>query len=320
MAKTVTVGIPVYKRLEYLPQVLKIVASQNYPEIELLVSDNGVNGRRIHEIVRENYLRPHRIRQNASTVPMSIHFNQIIQDASGEYFLLLADDDEISSNYISELVRLFERHPRASVAMGVQETVDEGGVTVRTSSTALPEILSGPDFVRAAWGTHAYGYESFSTFLARTADLIACGGFPDFWKGRGNDDALVVKLCFDNFVVFSPRCVFRKRFYAESFGFSGSTADLARAMNDFLKFLESDPCILRFARTQPTQWNEARRYLVRMIWNNYHMIWADRSQTKLSALEWLQSGFALPFIPAYYRAVVHTLASAVWRRLKNHGR
>jgi len=124
MNKLVTVGIPIYKRLEYLPSVLKIVGSQDYPHIELIVSDNGMNGPAVSEILDRNYSRPSRFRQNPSTVGMSIHFNQIIREASGEYFVLLADDDEISSNYISELVNLLERYPQASLAMAFQE-IDE---------------------------------------------------------------------------------------------------------------------------------------------------------------------------------------------------
>ena len=218
MSKLVTVGIPIYRRLEYLPNVLKIVDAQDYPNIELIVSDNGMNGPAVSEIVDLHYCRHYRLRQNPSTVGMSIHFNQIIQEASGEYFVLLADDDEISSNYVSELVNLLGRYPQASLAMAVQETVDETGTLVRRSSEQMPEILSGPDFIRAVWGTHEFGYESLSYIRARTRNLIASGGFPDFWKGSGNDDALLVKLCLDNFIALSSRCVFRKRCYASSYG------------------------------------------------------------------------------------------------------
>jgi hypothetical protein len=72
MQKQVTIGVPIYKRLNYLPDVLRIVAAQDYPNVELLVSDNGMNGRRVHEIVAAHYARPHRVRQNPSTVPMSL--------------------------------------------------------------------------------------------------------------------------------------------------------------------------------------------------------------------------------------------------------
>ena len=62
--KLVTIALPIYKRLEYLPHVLGIVAAQDYPDIELLVSDNGMNGTRVREIVEASYPRPYRFRQN----------------------------------------------------------------------------------------------------------------------------------------------------------------------------------------------------------------------------------------------------------------
>jgi glycosyltransferase involved in cell wall biosynthesis len=311
MQKQVTIGVPIYKRLNYLPDVLRIVAAQDYPNVELLVSDNGMNGRRVHEIVAAHYARPHRVRQNPSTVPMSLHFNQIINDAAGDYFVLLADDDEISANYVSELLRLMERNPQTAVAFGIQETVDEAGNVVARSSDVLPGILSGTDFIRSAWGTHEYGYKSFSTFLARTADLRACGGFPDFCVGRGNDDALVVKLCLNSYVAFTSQCVFRKRFYAASFGFSASVADIGKAMRDFLRFLESDDTIRRFAHDHPARWRDAKHCLIEMIWKTYHETWADTPDGRRHPLQWAKAGFAMPFIPAYYRAVAQTLLRAL---------
>jgi glycosyltransferase involved in cell wall biosynthesis len=310
MRKLVTVGIPIYKRLEYLPSVLKIVGSQDYPNIELIVSDNGMNGPAVSEIVNRYYSRPSRFRQNPSTVGMSIHFNQIIKDASGEYFVLLADDDEISSNYVSELVNLLERHPQASLAMAVQETIDEAGTLVRRSSQQVPEILTGTEFVRAAWGTHEYKYESFSTFLARTSSLITCGGYPDFWKGSGNDDALIVKLCLDNFIALSARCVFRKRCYDDSYGFSQSTQDLAKGIKDFLQFLDRNPILRQFACGHPTEWRETKHLLVKMGWSTYYLRWADMYRQSLSPLQWVKAGFALPFIPEYYKAMLQTLIAA----------
>ena len=322
MKKLVTIGIPVYRRLEYLPNVLKIVASQDYPEIELIVSDNGMNGSTVSELVKQYYSGRGRSRQNPCTVSMSIHFNQIIHEASGEYFILLADDDEISSNYVSDLVALLERYPQASVALAVQETVDENGALLRKSSEIVPEILSGTDFVRAVWGTHEYGYESLSTFLARTANLVACGGYPDFWKGSGNDDALVVKLCLNNFVTLSSRCAFRKRYYDTSYGYSQTSQDLARGIKDFLTFIDTEPTLPPFACDHPSQWHATKHLLVKMAWTTYYLRWADIYKQRLGPLQWAKAGFALPFIPEYYRAMTKTLiatsVSKVYSDLKQH--
>ena len=45
-----------------------------------------------------HYSRPFNFRQNPHTVSVGIHLNQIIQAASGKYFVRVCDDDEISAN------------------------------------------------------------------------------------------------------------------------------------------------------------------------------------------------------------------------------
>ncbi len=307
--KLVTVGIPVYKRLQYLPRVLEVVTSQDYPNIELIVSDNGMNGGAVQEILKRHYPTA-RFRQNAETVDIITHFNQIIHQASGDYYVPLQDDDEISSNYVSELVKLLERYPQASFAMGVQETIDEAGVFLRKSSESVPELLSGTDFVRAVWETHEYKFEALSTFLVRTQDLRAAGGFPDFWKGTSSDDALIVRLCLDRFVALSPRCAYRKRFFGASYGYAMTAADLARGIKDFLKFLDRDPVIIQFARRQPSAWAGIKRVLVDKSWKTYYYRWIDIYRGRLSTLQWVRAGFSLPLIPEYYKAVTHTWLSA----------
>ena len=49
--KLVSIGVPIYKRLEYLPSILKMVYAQDYPSIELIISDNGQNGTKVREII-----------------------------------------------------------------------------------------------------------------------------------------------------------------------------------------------------------------------------------------------------------------------------
>src|SRR6476660_5893489 len=145
MRKLVTIGIPIYKRLEYLPNVLKVVEAQDYPEIDLLVSDNGMNGTKVNDLVKKYYSKPYRFRQNGATVSGSIHFTQLIENAQGEYCVILADDDEITPNFVSELVKSLEKHPEASAALGREDTIDEAGNIMRSSKNEVPEVISGPD-------------------------------------------------------------------------------------------------------------------------------------------------------------------------------
>jgi glycosyltransferase involved in cell wall biosynthesis len=304
--KLVTIGVPVYKRLLYLPNVLNIVAAQDYPDIELVVSDNGMNGSAVPEIVKKHYSRPFIFRQNPSTISISSHFNQLVERASGEYFLLLADDDEISSNYISELVAALERNPRVLVALSKQGIMDESGVIIRKSREKLPDTLPGPKFIKAAWGTNEYKFECFATFLARTEAVKACAGYPDFCKGHGNDDALLLKLCLHHGVVFSDRCTFRFRSYESSHGLASSIHDLAQAYRELFQFLDSDPIIHDFRSIRSDEWRDLKKVFVQMIWRTYLERWQGMYRKRLTRLQWTKAAFAMPFIPAYYKNVAAT--------------
>jgi glycosyltransferase involved in cell wall biosynthesis len=319
MSKLVTIGLPIYKRLEYLPGVLGVIAIQDYPNIELLVSDNGMNGPKVREIVERHYSRPFKFRQNVSTVGLSKHFNQIVNAASGDYFLMLADDDELSPNYVSELVNQLERYPQASVALAKQELINENGIKIDESDEKVPELLSGPDLIRDVWSFYKYHFTCFATFLAKTQQIKECGGYPEFRKGSHNDNALLIKLSLDSYIAFSPKCAFRWRFYDTSHGWSLSIWDLAADTREFLRFLERDPTISKFASAHPAQWRELKTILVQMAWGTYFGRWNDIYKDRLSAWEWLITAFAMPPIPAYYKNVALTLWGMSRRYLSTNG-
>jgi glycosyltransferase involved in cell wall biosynthesis len=311
MNKLVTIGIPVYKRLHYLANVLAVVESQDYPMIELLVSDNGMNGIAVPEIIKRHYSRPFRFRQNSSTVGISVHFNQIVKAASGEYFVLLQDDDEISPNYVSELVYLLESHPKASVAIAKQEILNEAGIVVRQTTAAVPTIQSGPDFIRDAWHSCKYRYECFATFLAKTRDIRRCGGYPCFPSGSHNDNALLIKLSLNGYIALTIKCSFRWRVYDSSHGLSLSVGDLADDTRQFLQFLESDPRIVKFSATHPVEWKELKAILMRMAWETYSNRWKHLYRRRLTSMQWIRAAFAMPLIPAYYKDITFTLLAAL---------
>jgi glycosyltransferase involved in cell wall biosynthesis len=307
MSKVVTIALPIYKRLEYLPHVLEIIAAQDYPNIELIVSDNGMNGTRVREIVEAHYSRPFRFRQNAETVSCAEHFNQIVQEAAGEFFTVLCDDDEISPNYVSELSGSLDRNPQASVAIARQEMLEKDGRVVRKSAETMPEVMSGPDFIAATWNDYAFGMEMVGTYLVRTAKLRACGGYPDFCRGTGIDNALLLKLILNSSVALNPSCVFRWRLDDASYGWSVSTAELALACKQFLSFLNDDPIVRNYAAACPAQWKLSKSYLVTMTWKTYYGRWNSIYRKKLSWLPWVRSAFAMPFIADYYKAIIRHL-------------
>jgi glycosyltransferase involved in cell wall biosynthesis len=142
MGSLVTIAIPVYKRLHYLPGVLQAVAAQDYHHIDLIVSDNGQNGPKVTEIIDRHYSRPYRFRQNGLTVNIPSHYHQILSETTGEYFVWLADDDLISPTFVSELVGILDNHPEVSAAIARQEVIDTTGRVLRRSSEEVPSFLA----------------------------------------------------------------------------------------------------------------------------------------------------------------------------------
>lgn len=305
--KLVTIGLPIWKRLEYLPHVLKIIEAQDYPSIELIVSDNGMNGTKVRDAVQAHYSRPFRFRQNSSTVEIANHFNQIVQEATGEYFILLSDDDEISSNFVSDLVRLLDSYPEASLAFASQEIMHEDGVVMRKSNDFPAQVLSGAQFIRGLWQSFEFRFETTTTFVARTAEVRACGGYPDFAHGNGIDNALIIKLCLDSKVALNPECVFRWRVHESGLGWSVSPRDLAAALIEFMQFLDSDPVIRKLGTIRPAEWRELKNALVKNQYQTYFFRWRDIYKSRLSRLQWVRAAFEMPFLPWYYRNVARVI-------------
>lgn len=300
MTPRVTIGIPVFKRLHYLPAALKSVAEQDYPEIDLLVSDNGQNGPELRTIVEKHYPRPFRMRRNEVTEPvMSRHFNQIVESAEGEYFVLLCDDDEIGPGFVSRLVALLEQDPEIGVALPRVEIMDEDGrPQPRDDERMPPEIFSGTEFVRM-WTDGGYCFWNFVTVMGRTREIREVGGYPPM--PTGDDDAVVLKLALGRKVAFAADAVFRNRWYEASAGLAISPWELAGDIKRWLKFLDHDPVLRKFARSNPDEWQEVRRLMREKAWKTYRHRWKSMYRDRMRPVQWIRAGFALPFIPDYYR-------------------
>lgn len=305
MNKVVTIALPVYKRLDYLVDALQSVAAQDYQHIELIVSDNGENGTHVRELAEKWYPRPFRFRQNPRTVPLPTHYNQLIDAATGDYFAFLDYDDMLSPNFVSDLVRILESHPEVAVALAKEEVVDASGRLLRVSSDRVPEFMTGPEFIRS-WTR--YGFESYSTVLGRTSYIREDGGHPEIPGGTHTDDAILIKLCLRGSVAISQRCSFRWRYSDVSFGWSLKVDSLAQDTCIYLKFLDEDPAVLRYAHREPAQWRVLKPHLARLGWQTYLERWDGMYRERVPFFQWVRGAFVLPYIPEYYKLA----GSALW--------
>jgi|CXWL01.1.fsa_nt_gi glycosyltransferase involved in cell wall biosynthesis len=318
MMPLVTIAIPIYKRLSCLPGALRSIAAQDYPHIELIVSDNGLNGTVVRDLVAQHYTRPYVFRQNVATVPIPVHHKQLVQAAAGKYFIWMPDDDTMNPNYVSELVPLLEQDPQIAVAMARHEYVDSSRCVLRTSPNRAPHCMSGEQFI-LKWTR--MGYESYTPILARTSEIRACGGYLEECRGGTHvDDALLVKLVLGRSVAFTNSCSYQVQQDDESVGWSLKMEILADDTRKMLWFLDSDPWVLAYAKQEPVQWSAMKHSLVTMTWETYYSRWDTLYKKRLSLVPWIRAAFALPYIPSYYRAVRSSLWYGVKEKLLSNAK
>ncbi len=116
----VTIGIPTFNRAALIEQTLQSAIEQNYPNIEIIVSDNASTDdtSQICTLLQKKYNNISYIQQTTN-IGATENFNFVLQQAKGEYFMWLGDDDWIDKNYISECQRVLEEHHDTEMIAGM---------------------------------------------------------------------------------------------------------------------------------------------------------------------------------------------------------
>src|SRR5580704_8361224 len=121
MAPRLTIAIPTVNRAGLLGRAIESALAQTSSDVEIIVSDNGSTDDTPAVIARysehysgrgnESRLRTFR---HASTMPATIHGQFLVEQARGEFFLGLSDDDFLEPEFAAEVLTLFGQHPELS--------------------------------------------------------------------------------------------------------------------------------------------------------------------------------------------------------------
>ncbi len=177
----VSVVIPTYGRNERLTEAVRSVIDQTYPNIELIVVDDGsptpattaLASLDTSGLTRATYIR-HEENRGANAAR-----NTGIRTASGEYVAFLDDDDRWDAAKISCQVRAFlSADPEVGLVYNGRRSESPNGTTVTSPSArgdVVKDLLTGESFGQ------------FSSIMVRT-DVISEAGLPDerfpAWQDR----------------------------------------------------------------------------------------------------------------------------------------
>lgn len=110
----VSIGLPVYNGEKGLGRALDSIVGQDYPNLEIIVSDNGstdTTSAICAEYSRkDSRVRYYRSEENHGSI---WNFNRVAELSSGKYFMWVAHDDDRHLSFVSACVDKLERSPDA---------------------------------------------------------------------------------------------------------------------------------------------------------------------------------------------------------------
>ncbi len=187
----VSVIMPVFNGRNFLPVALESVKNQDYPNLEVIVVDDGSTDG--SEEVLKSFvsswpgcikilMHPGRKREG-----IAASYRLGIENCRGEYIAFLEQDDVWSVNKVSEQIKVFNAFPEVGVVLSDVYTCDEQG---RVADKAFKALINRPPTERpfkAFWRLLCSNFVlTFSNTMVRhklinISDIVASpGGFQDW--------------------------------------------------------------------------------------------------------------------------------------------
>ena len=173
VAPRLTIAIPTVNRAALLGRAIESALAQTSDEVEIIVSDNGSTDE-TQEVIARYATSSIRTFRHASTMSAAEHGQFLREQARGEFFLGLSDDDYLEPEFASEVLALFDRHPDLSfIYTGCAVHYDD----CQVPAVVGPEVEPGMTFLEQ----HYAGRRevSWCACVTRVRDMLEIGLQPD---------------------------------------------------------------------------------------------------------------------------------------------
>lgn len=232
----VSIGIPTFNRSKQLSVALRNILDQDYKNLEIIVSDNNSsdNTQLIVSKFKDERIKYHK---NEKNIGMHGNFNKCIDIASGEFFLLLSDDDVPSKNLISSLIKRIQFNNNVKFAYSKVTFIEDGKSSNRISQSG-PRTENGYDFIKSNLCGDRAAFPSASIF--RLDEVKAFGGYPQI--GNATDFGLILLLCLknDSLVSFVDKPLVNYHLHEANLSFKENHIDGLDSLIEWIKFVLKD--------------------------------------------------------------------------------
>ena len=182
----VSVVVPCYNHEQYIVEALLSVFSQTYPNIEIIVIDDGsrdLTVERIKHILGESPFPLHFIARENKGAHATI--NEGIEMAGGEYVCILNSDDRYTSNRIDALTRLLVANNKSWGFSEVGFINENSEPITRGKHSMVDDLMRGRDSldqnipITLGFGYFNYAISTGNLFFSKTL-WKRLGGFRDY--------------------------------------------------------------------------------------------------------------------------------------------
>lgn len=210
----VSIIIPTYNRAKYLPQAIESALAQDYPNLEVIVSDN-CSIDETPEVVKK-YLNDKRFKyfRNKENIGMVRNWRKaIFEYSTGEWGLILSDDDFLIDNtYISKAMHLIENHSNVVIVHANMIIYEEENNEVFLDRH-FSKIMDGKDVFLNYWENELSFLFCTTIFNLKVAKSLNCFAFD---KVIGSDTLEFLRLSLRGNVAFIKDRVAVYRIHSES--------------------------------------------------------------------------------------------------------
>lgn len=206
-----TIGVPVFNEERFIDSALTSLRSQDYPNLEIVISDNASTDRTL-EICQRHASEDLRIRiesaiENRGAIA---NFRHALDMASGTYFMWGAGHDLWTANLVSECVALLEANDQACLAFASSRWigVDDEPLARASGWSDTRDLAATARFFTIFWGNmHPV------VGVIRTDRLRECSPIPGM---VGGDLVLLADLALrGSFLHATNSCWSRREFRVE---------------------------------------------------------------------------------------------------------
>jgi glycosyltransferase involved in cell wall biosynthesis len=155
----ISICVPTYNRVKYLENLLDILVTLPNQNYEIIVVDNKSTDY-TSEIFKNPKYKKVKYFQNQENIGMANNWNRCIELASGDYIIIVHDDDLVTPKLFTEYRKILKKYPDAGLIFSYAGIIDEnarklgyykvlkGNIVFREAS--LFKLLITENFIRAS--------------------------------------------------------------------------------------------------------------------------------------------------------------------------